>query len=321
MVKESNFLQSRVRLHNIKLYGDLILFGGTEGFIGLGFITPTQDEDPAAAASSPSLSIKCLSLDIASASASDNIINPHSKAASITGFAVAEKSAVFASFDSMGCFSLWHHPRHSNLCSLSAADSVIRSSAAGTEYKESGKRPELICHVDVNSLVSSDPMNGTAAERIMKLSFVCSDTYLLVSTNRRLLLFVIQHSKQSEMGQSDSFKSFGTNSTIEGLSSWIEVDRSLEGCRSIFDMHFKEEHWFTKDPGTQERTCHVKRRIVQWRLMEDEPSNASTSATVPCTVSRFEWTEDMFQDALNNGKPLDAGAGAPHTPVPRESES
>lgn len=145
---------------------------------------------------------------------------PHSTSADITAIAVACYNSIFAAADSSGVISLWYLPRNPKLGNLSVRSSISNPSGMKKLYKRLKLYVITVLNIkncdapfaqqtDTNKSLSKKKMqallsgsggvDGEITERIIKMKFLYQDSYLLVCTNRRMLLFCVQY-QQSSMG-------------------------------------------------------------------------------------------------------------------------
>jgi hypothetical protein len=117
---------------------------------------------------------------------------------------------------------------------------------------------------------------------------------------------------------------------VIGFSGWVELDRSVPRCYAMFDFFISDEYYESiNESGKGSSTGGLSRKIVQWRAAEidDEDEgkdgfkspttlllgkkkvSSTSSSTLPdgilrkCTISRLQWTENMFEAALAKLKP------------------
>jgi hypothetical protein len=192
---------------------------------------------------------------------------PHASNTSneITAIAVASTLSVFAAADSNGLISLWYLPRNPNLGNCSIKSSVSNP----TGLKKLMKRLKLYIITVLNikqcdsfftqqtepssSSTSSTWQNGTERasgksgkspqkntsslpdikERIVKLKFLASDSYLLVCTNRRMLLLAIQYQQfHPQFGNNNN------HSMISNATSSLVASSSASSTSSSFLTHY-----------------------------------------------------------------------------------
>ena len=370
MEDESPFMPAH--LTTLKIYGDVVLVGGEQGFLGYGIVSRTSAtvESNTSRMTMATLAegskmdntnmngsrkvVYCVPFFAAPgtdtfakinhthngllASLSGSLGCPHDADSIITTFEPALTASVFVVGDNKGKISLWHMPRNKELCSLSP-NSVINTHAIRRITKR--LKPELLSVLDLSSMDSTKPSDTTFAagknfdasvdhsERVIKLHFYSEDEYLVISTNRRLLLVTLK-SEMDPTGskfcmydglsrsRSDSIESVAAMATrvsqtklITGFDGWIQVDRALPGRKAVFDMFIGN-----KKAGDDNAT----RKIVQWKVLENDDDlqedkvatwlkgNKKTvenvaNKTRKCTVSRVEWTEEMFQAMFEKIKP------------------
>lgn len=352
-------------LTSLKVYGDVVLLGGEQGFLGYGLISRAGTNDSSVArmtmatmeagksntnTNSSRKVIFCIPFFAApgtstysKVAATHNMTYnaelgcPHDADSVITTFDSAKTSSVFVVGDNKGKVSLWHMPRNKELCSLSP-NSVINCHAIKRITKR--LRPELVATLDLSSMDSTKPSDTTFAggknfdasvdssERIIKLTFYCEDKYLVISTNRRLLLITMKSEEDStgkftmydglSRSRSDSIESVAAmaarvqhSKIITGFDGWIQIDRAMPGRKAVFSMYI--------GPEKKKKETDV-RKIVQWKVLETDDDleeakvaswlkgNKKTVENVAnknrkCTVSRVEWTEEMFLAMFEKLKP------------------
>lgn len=324
---------------------------------------------------------------------------PHQPSGDITAIGVAQCSSVFAVADSNLLLSLWYIPRNARLHNLSVRSSVSNPNGMKKFQKRlkvyvitvlSLKQLDAHPESSSNNKSSSNKkrksgssrqfsQDNAIVERVLKLKFLLNDSYLLVCTNRRMLLLAVQFQPQSHApamhapmggaatatgphqafeeaysrGTSMDFSSlqstgaltaaFQSNSAhanamvrnILGFSGWLELDRAVPRCCGVFDFFISDEP-----------SADGSRRIVQWRAaeMDDEDEGKETTSLTSsllsswgkgggsgkdstsqkssssagggagsgsgsegilrkCTVSRLNWSPQMFADVLTKLKP------------------
>lgn len=296
---------------------------------------------------------------------------PHPVTSRITVFAPAAHHSVFAAGDDEGRVSLWHMPRNKELNALSPS-SVVNAQAL---RRIAGKfQPQLLATLslaDCDVLRPSDesyahttPAHSSSEqqERILKLHFICGDRYLVVSSNKRMVLVDMRFSPLSPQDARDKlmlYESLRNRSnsitnlsavpvspspslsartgpqTITGFARWMQMDRALPGRLGLFDFFVQEqeveqEKELERDNGRKERVRVrvMERRMVQWRVIENDEEEEELSRTLTraqtqsqaqqqrgrkrkCTVSRLEWSQEMFDAALEQMKPFARGAELP----------
>ncbi len=298
--------------------------------------------------------------------------SPHSETSTITVIAPANHYSVFVVGDDEGKLSLWHMPRNKELNALSP-NSVINAQALKRIARKF--KPELLAILSLSELellrvdnMDSNVNSNEINEKIVKLSFVCDDRYLIVSTTRRLFLIEMQFFSWSSKGggttgpsstmpaasphtdrlmlyeslrtRSTSVgsvteipvsKTNGQQTTIIGFKSFVLIDKAMPGRMGLFDFHIRDAMVtvpIANEDGDERSSAtstteqspvkgvHHERKIVQWRIIENDDNDAFASVTVgsgrqsmaapppqaikkKCTMSRLEWSEEMFQALLD----------------------
>lgn len=190
---DSPFLTSNLKC--VKLYGEMVLFGGSNGFIGVGVTgrAPAVDDTPARRVvycipSNDSTVRTDTSPKNSSSSAAMSVdgsflgVNPHSKESTIKCFAVSHKSNIFAAADSLGIISLWYlqktiqepSPQTKSAGKKGTASQLMTS--IKTEFQSS---------VNLIGMGSSGNHKG---QMVISMQFMPNDTQLIVCTNKRMLI-------------------------------------------------------------------------------------------------------------------------------------
>jgi hypothetical protein len=236
---------------------------------------------------------------------------------------------VFAVGDSEGTLSLWHMPRNKELNSLSP-NSVINGPALRRIV--STFLPRFLSSLSLSQLDVIRSTTGSMSpdvdkEKIVKLQFIEGDRFLVVSSDRRLLLlemqFCCENRKnvdgteklllyESLRNRSNSIDSFTATTqvptadptdTIESIADfekWVQLDRARPGCRGLFDLCVTYVESLVEE-GAQDR------KIVQWRILEtddDQDTKLTKNLKKKCIVNRLEWSPAMFATTLDQLKPL-----------------
>lgn len=307
--EESTSLPSDLSV--LKIYGGLVILGGSNGFLGIGLISRTANKDATGATrpteflapGSKRESITMLSEPTVAPSAagaagsvrkvmfcwpcqssaegkedsqsslsrslSDESIPiyPHSAANAnyITALAEAKVSPVFAAADSDGVVSIWQLPRSKYLQTLNP-HSVLSNRSMHTIMKR--LRPRLIGVINVNNLSHdqgqvfdkpSSKRSENAPEKVMKMQFVANDSYLIISTQRRLLLVTLHTQQEADYLRGMSISEMRGVSFAEGyehhpeelmpkalrhqvlgFNNWVEMDRALPSLNAVFDIYVNE---------------------------------------------------------------------------------
>eukprot|EP00981_Chlorochromonas_danica_P012272 scaffold4731_cov175-Ochromonas_danica.AAC.18 len=326
----------------VKIYGGLVIFGGSHGFLGIGMISRTTGAAPSAHPPAPpttatnmtsggpvdrasilvlngeqpggmrkgSVAVTeetarkvmfCWPCDSppaptsSSSSSSSSAgpmqspagesgldeghevpVYPHSQHSQnvITAITTGQRSAVFAAADSSGLVSLWHLPRSKYLQSLNPHNVLSNRSMQAVMKK---LKPRWLATLDLRQLTPPPPAPAITSEKVTKLQFAFNDSYLLISTQKRLLLIilstkdVVMAGPQRGMSISEirgiSFAEGpgattgnGTESTtpidvnnlslgpsrvqtkreVLGFEAWVELDRALPHLQGIFDVFVDE---------------------------------------------------------------------------------
>lgn len=173
----------------VKIYGGITIFGGSHGFLGIGLISRTTGESPAAMAAAAAASATSITPGPADGASSGIEYHPHIRKAMfcwpctdaitedtpgastaptdnptasptssphlpqahnfITALAVAKNATVFAAADTNGVISLWHLPKSKYLHTLNHL-TVLSNRSMHTVIKR--LRPKLIAAVNVHNL-------------------------------------------------------------------------------------------------------------------------------------------------------------------------
>ena len=123
----------------------------------------------------------------------------------------------------------------------------------------------------------------------------------------------IESSKNESSSTSEDSTFISTISKHENLDiiGWVELDRAIPGKKGIFAM-YATSNYVPISPGAS--TAKLQRIITQWRIVEEDNEmsfayhKSSSSSSSPgnkksnCSIYRFEWTDEMFQSALDKIK-------------------
>lgn len=275
-------------LRCLKLYGNYLLIGGSNGFIAVSYISKNQkcidkfnaqalfcvphqtwapvfdsDSHPAAGGMSPG-SFKNLNS------------NPHRPDSNITCITSIEAMNVFVVADDQRTISVWELMKNNNITS------IIRDATS----EEVAVSPMLKCSVN---LADTDPSGINRTEVITKLQIIMSGLFLLVSTNKRLLLFHFDSNLQlpdlnlNTSSDSHEFEeetdkevilntnsnenlSVDNKSNLPYISGWVELDRVLPGCDGIFAMHVAEKFF---PVSANSKMAEIRRKFIQWKITSE----------------------------------------------------
>jgi hypothetical protein len=151
----------------------------------------------------------------------------------------------------------------------------------------------------------------------------------LASSHDRLSLYESLRTRSTSVGSvseipisSTKYTGKHSSSAIIGFQSFVQIDRAMPGLLGLFDFHIREcvvEDEREKEEGggaaaggekvgskSTSTAPRVERKIVQWRIIENEDALSDKASKVikkKCTVSRLEWSEEMFQALLDKLKP------------------
>lgn len=291
MTNESPVLQSDLTC--VKLFGDMLIFGGKQGFVGVGSVGLTTGVAEGVSRKVV-YSISCKqggggnggSGGAASASSNRNIAGaiagayPHSSAGSVTALAAGKRCNIFAAADSQGVVSLWYLNKDDDNLKYDKSPSKTN---LGFYYKI---KPALQATVNLTFLKTNESMNALV-ERVVHMEFFNCDRYLVVHTNKRLVLLVLSYPAQNPNYLFDA---------------WVEVDRVTDPATEA-RFAFVAEESETRQHG-EIYSCASK--IVHWRVCESStPSAASSSRKgAKCSIVKTEWTRDQFMRCVNKIKYL-----------------
>eukprot|EP01038_Epipyxis_sp_PR26KG_P009071 gene9071-12233_t len=340
-----------------KVYGEVILFGGTGGFIGIGIIKRPKDREKTPPGGIHRLIMNCIPVPIPvvittkennstkTINNSSTISNIHPNDSAIICFAIGTVSNIFIAGDDQNNISIWYYEKQNDIFNYThtaytggalAAQTVVSpgkaaaSAAVATALASGSLLPLFQSSINLSITDSSKLYND---EQINKMYFLPNDQYLIVSTSRRLLMFVGNFTQQINRDATD-----GTNENIR-LKSWVEIDRALPGKCGVFAL-FVSETFIPLSPGAS--MAELRRKIIQWKILSDEDQNdksigvgikkrvpgspavsnisnnntakrgsitasggSSTAAPASnCKIYRFQWNDDMFEAVLAQMKDL-----------------
>lgn len=364
----------------IKIFGDVLLLGGSKGYLAVG-LPHTKTALPAAAAVSPSspplaspgeappqpspksskkapppvtLALYCFSCTPSGGGdVKESLRFPHDPTSSITCFAVSVAHSTFFAADNRRVISIWSCDRANGVMSATLEKKL--KAPASVAAMDLPPMPKLQYSINLSRI---DPTGAYRDEKIKSLKLILSDKYLLVSTSNRLVLFICSYatpslstpdaSPQQAMVTPPAANRGGAQSR---LTAWVELDRGIPGTEGVFSMHLCET-FVPLGPGST--MAQIKRKFIQWRFITSfytelasqgtsaaskadssvappqiNPRtsfsrsfsfsrNMSTSPLPPvvsnrdgkeCTLYRFEWSEEMFNAALNKAKQLEQNFG------------
>jgi hypothetical protein len=123
----------------------------------------------------------------------------------------------------------------------------------------------------------------------------------------------IESSKNESSSTSEDSTFISSTSRHENLDiiGWVELDRAIPGKKGIFAM-YATSNYIPISPGAS--TAKLQRIITQWRIVEEDnemsfayhksssSSSSSGNKKSNCSIYRFEWTDEMFQSALDKIK-------------------
>lgn len=211
---ESCYLTSN--LGCVKIYGDMALFGGSGGFIGVGVIGRTAASDDGSSRKVmfciPCNESRGVSSDTTKSSSSDSgrrisdgpgvpfAFNPHTKESVIQCFAVGRNNNIFVAADNLGVISIWYLDKNNSPSRY--AENPARHSKRMMDDMSRACRPEYQSSATLNSMGSSGNHKG---QRVVKMHFLPNDTHLVVCTNKRLLLLELNSPPVQSQGPVKSF--------------------------------------------------------------------------------------------------------------------
>lgn len=266
----------------------MMILGGKQGFVGIGSIGLTTG----VAEGVSRKVVYCINCkqgggggSSAGASGKGSIAGaiagayPHSATGVVTALAAGKKCNVFAAADTLGVISLWYLNKDDDNLKY---DKSPKKTNLGFYYKI---KPALQATVNLTFLKSAD-IKDALVERVLSLEFFNCDRYLMVHTNKRLLLIVMGY------GQSPNYQ----------FEAWAEVDRvpdpTAEG-RFAFACEDSE----TRQRGEIFATAT---KIVHWRVCESSTPSAAAASRKggKCSVVKTEWTSEHLMKCVNKIKYL-----------------
>ena len=272
----------------MKILGNKFLFGGTKGYIAIGYVGK-------AASCTDGTSNQALYLSTIGDSSSVKTTRtyksqnyPHTIESAIVNSAVANVKDMFACADNNGFVSLWwSHTKFKKKFTYTP------------EEEEYEPRVEMVSIFDMSV---SDASNIYVGEKIMTMKFLPDDCHLFIGSNKRMLLLEIKHSESSSVEDS-------TNNSTPKFTCWVEMDRVIPGTNGLFDFYVTESYVPTA-PGAA--TAELQRKFVQWKICElsesvespVKPKDKFLGRKTRCSLYRFLWTEEMFATVKANMKPI-----------------
>jgi hypothetical protein len=298
---ESPFNESQLRC--AKIYGDMLLLGGSGGFIGVGIVAKTVDSRPRRVL----YVLHCRPGPLTTSSttpSSDDLLLSHSATAEVQFFAWAEHTDIFVAADNQRCLTFWHLRKERH------ADDLVNSPPP------SNQRPDFsYCKPELHSsfrLQDIDPDGRYTEERITAIYFLQEQCYLIVSTTMRLLLLEVAYISQRRTN-AEKFQSQHENKF--GVVGYVELDNvSEKGQQGLFALNVVDPVLPTRSPGLERSLSHrstsfLERRIVHWRVTRciDDVSRTYPEGTTnsedgndSCQVLREEWSNERFNSLLRN---------------------
>lgn len=317
LTNESPFCESSLRC--VKLYGDKVLLGGTGGFFGIGMIGQTTDLTigvPRRVLYVVKCRLPDRTTNAMSVLSSDDIGSPvalsappHSSNSEIRFFAWAEQTDIFVAADDQRTLSFWHLHKEQTAKELVA--SPLAKKKPGFYYD---CKPEFQSAFNLSQI---DFQKKYAGEQITAVYFLNEQSFLVVSTNMRLLLLDVAYMSSStgrrREGRYDSHQEnkFG----VVGFGEIDSVDRSDQ--RGLFALNVVEPIHLHKSPasiGSERRLSHrsasfMERRIVQWRVVTDvegasNVDSEDSSGAPSCLLKRDEWSAERLNMAIRSIRPI-----------------
>ena len=174
---------------------------------------------------------------------------------------------------------------------------------------KSSSSPSVLSSTLSPSATVSTPI--TTAENISSTSSPPSPSSSSSSTTTTKPFLV--NNIESSKNESEDSTFISSNLKHENLDiiGWVELDRAIPGKKGIFAMYATSKY-VPISPGAS--TAKLQRIITQWRIVEEDnemsfayhKSSSSSSSSGKkksnCSIYRFEWTDEMFQSALDKIK-------------------
>lgn len=292
LTNESPVLQSDLTV--VKLFGDMLIFGGKQGFVGVGSVGLTTG----VAEGISRKVMYCIACKQGTAAkASENASKgssknmkgaiagayPHSTNYAITSLAAGKKQNIFAAGDSQGVISIWYLNKDDDAIKF---DKSPNKTNLGFYYKI---KPALRATVNLTFLKTPEVSNNTG-EKIITMEFFNGDRYLVVSTTRRLLLLVLAQPVRNQA----NFLFLG----------WLELDRLSDSINSEGRFGFCVNESENRSNG-ELFMCATK--LVHWRVSETTnivKRASADSGTTVCSVVKTEWTSEQLMNSLTKIKYL-----------------
>ena len=177
---------------------------------------------------------------------------------------------------------------------------------------KSSSSPSVLSSTLSPSATVSTPI--TTAENISSTSSPPSPSPSSSSSSTTTTKPFLMNNIESSKNESEDSTFISSNLKHENLDiiGWVELDRAIPGKKGIFAMYATSKY-VPISPGAS--TAKLQRIITQWRIVEEDnemsfayhkSSSSSSSSSGKkksnCSIYRFEWTDEMFQSALDKIK-------------------
>lgn len=301
-----------ITLQCVKIYGDMLLLGGSDGKIAIGIVGRTTDMSAErnkkvlyCILCKPSIGSMQDLLTAAEDSSAPAPPVAHSDDATIKFVAWEDQSNIFVAADDLRVLSIWYLAKQDHMLMESPS-----KKKTGFYY---GIKPEFQSTFD---LARTDPSGLYELERILAVYFLTENGNLIVSTSQRLLLLLVTYECRPSENE--------TSECHFAVSGYVELDHAEPSQRGLFGLQIIDPPTLNvsntsrspKSSNNLERRLsyrqseYQERKIVVWRLTSSdnyrgnaEEGNSNEELNL-CQVFRTEWSKEKYAEVVRNIIPV-----------------
>lgn len=236
----------------IKIYGDKLLLGGSDGFVGIGMVGKSTELSLSFLPQTEKYRrvlyvVKCrgpnsslLSGDDgqyssrSKASTATTGVSPHDSSSEVRFFAYTDQSDIFVAADNQRLLSFWHLNKEHSAEELVMSPTSKRKPGFYYDCK-----PELQSVFNLASLDRDDESGGSffADEQITALHFLPENSYLIVCTTMRLLLLEVTYASNYRGSRSNG-KGTREQDIKFGVVGYVQLDTvQTSRQRALFSLN------------------------------------------------------------------------------------